>query len=203
MSLWPLAAEPIQTPEVAPDGPAKVLPRQECPTEITAFHQLRALQNTLQENRQALAIAQAQEELATGKPLEWPTDLPEGFDEASIEAVLEDIALAHDGTVLGIDCGEYPCVAVLAWRGTHFEEKGAAHDEVRETYPGLIGGGDAIWTASGGVDGHAFSIGLVPEGELSPELRERIQHRASEAKQIFDAHGFMYPDGVPEVDAED
>lgn len=62
---------------------------------------------------------------------------------------------------------------------------------------------DAIWTASGGVDGHAFSIGLVPEGELSPEVRERIQNRASEAKQIFDAHGFMYPDGVPEVDAED
>jgi len=194
-------AEP-PTPKAVAGEPVQVLPKRDCPSEAPTFNAIGGLQDQLAEREQALKVVQAQEQLATGKPLEWPDDLPEGFDEASIEAVFGEIAEANGGTVLGIDCGEYPCVAVMAWRGENFDQKGAAHSEVWDTWAGAVGGGDTLMMGSGAVDGHAFAIGFTPEGTLTDEQRERVQFRAREAKQIFDAHGFVYPDGVPEPEPE-
>ena len=198
VSLWPKAPPEVDIAPTPIGEPVMASPSQDCPTEGPNFNAIGALQAELEAKRQGLAVARAQEELATGKPLEWPGKLPSGLDEASVEAAFQEIAEAHGGTVLGMDCGEYPCVAVMAWRGENFEHKGAAHAEVWDTWPGAVSGSDTLWTASGGVDGHAFALGFTPEGELTEAELARIRFRAGEALQIFNAEGHIYPDGMPE-----
>ena len=146
------------------------------------------LQQVLADKQEALAIATAQEELMSGKMLEWPDDPEEGVTEDFVEAELLAIAEEFGGHLIGLDCGEYPCVAMLAWTGMDFENKQAAHDAVGEQWPGARWGPDALFMPDGEVTGHAFSVVLAPDGEYSDDQKHRLRYRSEEAFEIFEPH---------------
>jgi len=179
-----LESEPVP---MAPGEPIVVRPRAECPAEPDVFDEIADLQEQVDRRTEDLSIAQAQEEVVTGKALDWPDDLPEGFDAVAVEDALESLAESSGGVVVGIDCGEFPCVAVMGWEGADFEGRDQATAALREDFPGLMKGASMLWQDDeGGVAGLAFTVALLPDQELSQVERQRIDFRTDEAPSIFD-----------------
>lgn len=105
-------------PAPAPPGPAAATVEDPPPVPCDDLGGLRArVAERLAEVEAAeatwAAVAQANA-MAEGTPLAWPETLPPGYDEASYRATLEGLIDADPAiTLLGIDCGEYPCIAQI------------------------------------------------------------------------------------------
>jgi hypothetical protein len=73
------------------------------------------LQAQLAEASMSGAVARGQLALEQGTPVAWPDDVPEALRPAAFEATVR-AALASSGVAADlelVDCGEYPCLAVL------------------------------------------------------------------------------------------
>ncbi len=202
VALWPAPAPP-PVPAAIPGEPIVVRPLATCPEEPKLFDDLSALQEAVAAKSEQLDVARAQEELTTGKALEWPTNLPEGFDEQSLERLLLDVADEHGGELIGVDCGEYPCVAVIGWNGAQFDAKTAARLDLSMAMPSSSWGGEMVWSeaenlsefirgeAAGGV---SFTVALLPPGKRTEEENARIAFRTAEASSIFNPMTHDYAD---------
>lgn len=64
--------------------------------------------------RQALALREEEAKAVEGAPSPWPDALPAPFRPEGVEAALREIVTAVPGLVYeGVDCAEYPCLALL------------------------------------------------------------------------------------------
>ena len=112
------------TPGATP-GPAETPPKAtasastpiqaSCPEEAQLRTQLAALDAQITGTAVGVAVAGAQQVEAIGARIEPPSPLPPEFEEAAIESALSELAGEVGGIVAGIDCGEYPCTAVVVF----------------------------------------------------------------------------------------
>ena len=112
------------TPGATP-GPAETPPKAtasastpiqaSCPEEAQLRTQLAALDAQITGTAVGVAVAGAQQVEAIGARIEPPSPLPPEFEEAAIESALSELAGEFGGIVAGIDCGEYPCTAVVVF----------------------------------------------------------------------------------------
>lgn len=74
----------------------------------------------LQQVQSRIATLRADNAKRDGKPLDWPMGHDPVAEELAIEQTLEDLLGELDGGWLhSLDCGEYPCVAVVAFSSDH------------------------------------------------------------------------------------
>ncbi len=151
--------------------------RPDCPEEVADGSRLDDLTHQLEEKRQQLSAAWAREENYTGKALEWPQDVEPRFEEEAVATFLEASTARTGGTILGIDCGEYPCVATIAWKDS--KDAGAGMDDLSKTYPGGHGGT--------GTKGRAYvqSRAFGPDVESTPDELQRLGFRVRESMELF------------------
>lgn len=186
-ALGPLPAPP---PVRVPGEPIVVRPQPDCPDESGLLAEVGELQATLAKELAALTLARDQEEKETGAMLDWPDDVDERYTEAAIEAHLEELAAEYGATIAGLDCGEFPCVAMLLWPGNPFDEKNALEDELRADFEGLHFGGDMVWFGDEGPPdllGRGRSYAFHPHAEPEEAVKGRLNFRLEEAPGIFGA----------------
>jgi hypothetical protein len=105
---------PVETPPKAvASGSTPV--RASCPEEAQLRTQLDALDAHITGTAVGVAVAGAQQEEAIGARIEPPSPLPPEFEEAAIESALSEMVGEFGGIVAGLDCGEYPCTAVVVF----------------------------------------------------------------------------------------
>lgn len=164
-----------------------VRPQADCPDETPALVKIQQLQGTLAEIERSLALLQAQEELVTGAPLEWPDDVSETYEESAIEAELMRVAEETGGVLVGLDCGEYPCVGLISWRGFDLDMSSAVRSNFTELWPEYRHGGFGVQMEpeTGANTSHYISFG-VPAQALAEDSEKRLRFRLGEITEIFD-----------------
>lgn len=172
--------------EPAPERPL-ARPQADCPDESPAIAGILERRQALASAEQALAVLQAQEELATGAPLEWPDDAPESHQEIAVEAGLSQIAEKTGGALIGLDCGEFPCVAVMAWPGLENGLIDTVRESIRARWPEALSGGHSLYMddETGQLDGNVMTFAL-PVDALDEAPKERVDFRLDEATGVFD-----------------
>lgn len=84
-----------------------------CPGVEPIMREADALSRELGRLQAELLKGQLYDAKSIGLPVEWPPELPELWREDSVERLLMD-ALGQSGSILALDCSEYPCLAVVA-----------------------------------------------------------------------------------------
>ncbi|MBX2804017.1 MAG: hypothetical protein KTR31_40450 [Myxococcales bacterium] len=102
----------------APDGTVTAVPRVgDQPTAVPRAlpdAQLEEALRTIERLQLELALVRGRLTTHEGTPLSWPEDLPPLLaPEAFARAVHGELPLHPDVELLGVDCSEYPCAAVL------------------------------------------------------------------------------------------
>ncbi len=129
---------PVEAPEPgAVEAPAAVKPTYiaspDCPDETDLIAELEGLEAELEEARLAATVAAAQVEAEVGAPVEWPPDVPDDLQEAGLEKrLLALVGEVDGGQLLGMDCAEYPCAAVVAFNGAEPMEAYAAFGDLSD-----------------------------------------------------------------------
>lgn len=187
-ALGPL---PAPTPPPVPGEPIVVRPQPSCPDESAVLRRVGELQQTLATERGALDLAQEAEEAVTGPMLEWPEDVDPSVTEAAVEAELLALVDAYGGRFAGMDCGEYPCVALVAWGPDSLSAKQSFEEALRERFPGLKYGPDSMFGPPPDIRGFARAYGFHPDEEVEESVRSRIALRTDEAALQFDVSGLL------------
>lgn len=130
-----------------------------------------------------------------GKPLDWPADLPAAFRPDAFEAALRAAAAKVPGAeVVGLDCEEFPCIAVLrsttggpGWQ----PELARVHETMTEGEGfgevGVVGMGYANVDDATGAETRLYGFSLFPGSQPAPEVSTRVQYRAEGLLQDIDA----------------
>jgi len=115
-------ARPATTQQSTPAVPSNVptvrtvlVAAPDCADESELIGEITDLAEQLDTLQLAVRLAQAQSEAEIGAPMEWPTNVDPAFSEAAIEVAIGTMAAEAGGTLVGLDCGEYPCVGVIAY----------------------------------------------------------------------------------------
>lgn len=145
-------------------------------------------------------VAEAQLEAATGAPSDWPHDVHPDWTAEATAARLEDVARDFEGvSVEELDCGEFPCIAVLSIDPSddpeadnalirRIEEAGAPDDSA---------GALVLASQAQGEDGEPLGLTMVtawlPEGgSPNDPVHVRTKTRAEALGQAWEPRG---PDG--------
>ncbi len=181
LGLGNTQSAPSLSGEIAQRVPVPPWVRADCPEEARVSVALEKLAEELEEKWLQLSIARAQEEVFTGKPLEWPGDVDDRLQEAAVTAFLEASTAQSNGTILGIDCGEFPCVASIAWRE---EDEKRGRDHISGEY--RVRGNTGSWRLNQTEgDGYFVTWAFVPGRRLSEEENARVFFRIRESLGIF------------------
>ena len=132
---------PVAQPD-APDAPARAAarPARDCPEVDPALEErLAALEAEAADLALSTALIEGQNVAARGAALAWPTPTPPGLEPAAVKAALDALVADAGGVVAELDCGEYPCVALVLTKGRDALERiQAVSDGLREgDYPDL------------------------------------------------------------------
>lgn len=174
----PTAAAPLATtaPRLCPEAQPHVDELERIRLEIAVA---RARVATLQAERTAIA----------GDPIDWPDDIPADLGPDRAEALLDAAAQAADVDILGIECEEFPCVAVISRVQGPDDSVGDFNDAISGPFGDVVSeAGGRVWRDAGlwGVDGDDRRLALywaelVPvEGdyERTGDLARRAGFRA-------------------------
>ncbi|MCB9674017.1 MAG: hypothetical protein H6737_02815 [Alphaproteobacteria bacterium] len=101
-----VVAGPDAAPPPADEAPAATIARLQAEND--------ALREALHTSQFEGAVAKGQLEAHQGAPIPWPDKVPAGMEPDAFEAGLRKVLETHpDMELLSLDCGEFPCVAVL------------------------------------------------------------------------------------------
>ena len=99
-----LDAEPVQAP--ASPGP--------CPQLGPAMQAVDAKRLLVTAAKARVAVLEAERTAIAGDPIDWPEDIPLALGPDGAELLLVRAAEAADVDVLGVECEEFPCVAIIS-----------------------------------------------------------------------------------------
>lgn len=171
----PLAVSSEPSP-VAGDAPSG------CPGEDALFAELTRLDAARSAVEAVLAEEVARAEVEVGAPLDWPDGASEAFTEGGVERGLQGVIdRAGVGVLHDLDCGEYPCVAVLTVSGPDAFAQAAA---LREALKGSVYG-ETAWrnesmTGPPGEPVLRLHVAL-PEGPMAGLSQRRMSFRLEES----------------------
>lgn len=176
----PTAESPVELRLLAP---------ADCPGEADRHARLRALAAELEDARRVVAIGAAQAELEVGAPIDWPADVPDAFTEAGIERGVTDLLdEVGAGRLLGLDCGEYPCVGLVRFTGPEAD----AHSDALEALVDASVYANRHRTEAWKDDEDGQTEWLVvqlafPAAPLDPADSKRVSFRMNELLETFEA----------------
>lgn len=192
-----LLLAPAQLPPASASAPRvaasdrEILPSPSCEGESPLLSELAALQIELEAARAADVLSEGQEHAEIGAPQEWSDDVPDAFGEEAVEAYLSSLVAKIPGAVLvGMDCAEYPCAAVLAFAGEDAYQGYEAFNASK---------GEGLYASSGGTSTmymddetgqiEMFSWSLTfPAGlprDQDDVLQRRLQFRSKDLTEAY------------------
>ncbi len=143
----------------------------EAPTAAALREENASLRDALRRAELEASVARSQLETVTGRPSDWPDDLPEAWTAEATRARLDALATDVPGLeVAELDCSEYPCIAVFqvplagdpeADRAVmdRIHEQGAPADDV-----GAMTMASKVEDDDGGAAGITMVTAWMPEG---------------------------------------
>ena len=174
------APPPATAPAVAAPTPAEA---PDCPgVDPARAERLTALEAALSKLALEAAVIEGQNVAAEGAMLAWPEPTPPHLRPEVVEAALGALTGAAGGRVAELDCGEYPCVAVLLVEGgvsDALDRAYAVSDGLSEgDYPGLRMNSGISQGEEEGDPTFAFlilAIGDPLEGDAAHRVNNRMQ----------------------------
>ena len=124
-----------------------------CPKPAASPAGVRSLERLQLQNQ--VETLRAYNDAREGSPTDWPVHLPEAYQEPAIEDLLGSLLpTPADGTLMELDCSEYPCIAVVAFDdeyGDPYETLDAFDEALEEA------GWTGPQTATGAMDSTTFA----------------------------------------------
>ena len=105
-----------------------------CPDEVVINEEIQALEEELAALQIQTDMLRAQRVAVEGRPIPWPEGIEARDHEAHAAALLGELTASspHPVEVVGMECLEWPCIAVLAGVGTdQVDENGRQMNGIR------------------------------------------------------------------------
>ena len=178
LAMAPSPEQPTVMPVADEVRSAPTWVRADCPEEVEDGTLIENLTSELAEKQLMLKAAWAREEVYSGAPIDWPPSVDVRFTEEAVVAFLEASVAEPGGTLLGYDCGEYPCVATIGWQ--MYEDAHPGMDLIEEEYEG--GPSSTGLTPHRNDDGYSYTLyrGFHPVEDLDDKTKKRMMFRTNE-----------------------
>jgi hypothetical protein len=153
----------------------------DCPSAAPLEAEIADLERALAATQLQTDILRAQRIDAEGEATPWPEGIPAAYREEAVAAhISEVIARAPVAVSLaGLDCSEWPCVALLY--GPHSPDNGVhwAAEELKEAYPHARRAHGGLLLPSEDAPGPniLYTHVYLPERDPDRQELDRITHR--------------------------